>query len=242
MVLDEKFKSFSKSWLRSVIFSQWGHGLWMLNDEGRVQALWLQEMSNQLINQPNGSSWIWTIDLVLFALLIKEILSFFGFKLFWKRNTKALLQLLHHRNSSPWRWKINIDDFLRLVVRIRVILDDEAASDLFHHWGQHILSHLYQIVVISVGHVKLASSVLWVVSLIYRFVSEVFTNLEHSVQTSYHQLFQEQFWSDSHVQFHVEVVVVSNKRSCSGSSRNHVHHGSFDLDEIQVVKILSHKG
>ena len=50
MEVYEKLESLSQTGLWSVIFGQWGHELRMLSNESRVLALWLEEMTDKLVD------------------------------------------------------------------------------------------------------------------------------------------------------------------------------------------------
>ena len=49
---------------------------------------------------------------------------------------------------------------------VGVVFYDEAAGDLLDHSREHVLSDLYEVVIVGIGHVELAGSVLGVVGLI----------------------------------------------------------------------------
>ena len=119
-------------------------------------------------------------------------------------------------------------------LRVWVELDDVASIDLFDHRREHILSKIHKVIVISVGHIEFASCVLRVVSLIDRLVSEVFANFEDSFEASNYTLFQEELRSNSHIQLHIKVIVMGDKSSCCGSTLNHIHHWSFNLNEVTL--------
>lgn len=62
-----------------------------------------------------------------------------------------------------------------------MVFDFVAASDFFDHRGKHVFSDVDEIVVICIGHVELAGSVLRVMGLIDGFISEIFAYFEHSL-------------------------------------------------------------
>jgi hypothetical protein len=96
-----------------------------------------------------------------------------------------------------------------------------------------------KVVIISIGHVELAGSVLGVMGLVDRLVSEVFTNLEYSFQPADDQLLQKQLRSDSHIKFHIEIVMICSKGLGSGSSRDHIHHWGFNFNEVQIIQVAT---
>jgi hypothetical protein len=128
-----------------------------------------------------------------------------------------------------------------VVVGVGVVLDNETAGDLLDHGGKHVLSDADEVVVVSVGHVELAGSVLGVVGLIDGFISEVLADLEDALQAADHQLLEEELRSNPHEEFHVEVVVVGGEGLGSGSSRNHVHHWGLNLDEVHGIQVPAHE-
>lgn len=178
---------------------------------------------------------------MLLTLLIIKDFSFFRFNIFGKRYSEMFLKFFHHRDSSPGRSKVNADNMVGVVIGVRMMLKDVASGELLHHLGKHILGDVHQVIIISVGHVELAGCVLRVVSLINGFVSEVFADFEDSFQTSNNALLEVKFRSNSHVQLHIQVIVMSHEGSGCGSSRNHIHHRRLNLDEVQVIQVPSDK-
>ena len=76
------------------------------------------------------------------------------------------VEFFQHRHSSPWRSEVDLKDFIWFFQTLRMDFDNVAASELFDHRREHVLGEFHQIVEISVSHIKLATGVLWVVSLI----------------------------------------------------------------------------
>ncbi len=75
--------------------------------------------------------------------------------------------------------------------------------------------------------------------LIDGLVSEVFTDFKDSVKAADNKLFQVKLRSDSHVQLHVEIIVMSDKGSGSGTTGDHVHHWGLHFEEFQVSEVSS---
>lgn len=152
----------------------------MLHDKGRVQALTFKETAYQLVNKSDASSWGAAVNVVFSALFVEKLSGFLTFKVLGEWFTKAFFKFFHHGDSSP-RWcEINFKFFLGFGW-IWVELDFVVTSQLFDHFGEHVFSEVEQVIVVSIGHIELATSVLRVVSLIDRFVSEVLTDFEDSV-------------------------------------------------------------
>lgn len=49
-----------------------------------------------------------------------------------------------------------------------------------------------------------------------------------------------EFWSDSHVEIHVQVVVMGDERFGSGAARDHIHHRSLNLTTIKKSMLPNH--
>lgn len=225
-----------------MVLSERRHQLRVFNDEGRVEALTLEEFAYQLVDEPDGGPGVGAVHVMLLALLVIEDLSFFGFNILRERNSKMLFKFLHHGDSPPGGSEVDADHMLGMIVGIRMMLKDVAPGEFLDHLGEHIFGDIHQIIVVSVSHVELACSVFGIVSLVDRLVPEVLSDLEHSLQSAYDTLLEVQLGSDSHVQFHVQVIVMGHKGSGCGSTRNHVHHGSLNLDEVKILEVPSHKG
>ncbi len=144
-----------------------------------------------------------TINVMLDTLLVKENLSFFWFNILRKRHSKMFFKFFHHVDSAPRRSEIDVDNMIWMSFRIWMMFNDIAASEFLDHWRKHILSDVHEIVVISIGHIKLASGIFGVVSLIDGLISEIFADFKHSFKSSYYKLFKVKFWCDSHVQIHI---------------------------------------
>ena len=173
------------------------------------------------------------------ALLVEEHLCFFGLEVCRDGFSELLLESFHHVDASPGRSEVNIKDLVGVVVWVRVVLDDIAAGNFLNHGGEHVLSDVDEIVVVGIGHVELACSVLRVVGLVDRFISEVLSDLKHPLESTNNQLLQIEFRCDSHVEFHIQVVVVGHEGTGSGSSGNHVHHWGLHLHEIKSSEVPS---
>ena len=214
----------------------------MLNDESGVQTLSFQKSTNQFIDHSDGGSGIGAINVVFFALFIEEYFCFFGFEVFGEGYSKLFLESLHHGYSFPGGTEIDVDGLVGMGLGVGMVFDDVASSEVLHHGGEHIFGEVHEIVEIGVGHVELAGCVFGVVGLINGLVSEVFAYFEDSLKTSYYAFFEEEFRGNSHVEFHIKIIVMGDKRSGCSSSRDHIHHGSLYLNEIHFGQVVSHIG
>lgn len=222
-----------------MVFGQGRHHLRVLSDEGRVQALRLEEAADQFVDQPRGSPRCVAGDLVLETLLVEEVPGLLGGDVEREGFLELLSQLLHHADPAPGGSEVDEE----LLVRVEgVWVDGEFVGSLDgqNHGAQQLFGHADPVLVVGVGHVSLAGSVLGVVGLVDPLVPEVLTNLEDSVEAPHHQLLEVEFGGDPHVEFHVQVVVEGLEGSCSRSSRNHMHHRRLHLQEIARLEVAAH--
>lgn len=68
---------FSQSCLRSVELAQRAHNLWVVDQEGRVLEVDLQEMAHQLVDEACSRSGISAVHFVELSLLIKKLVRLF---------------------------------------------------------------------------------------------------------------------------------------------------------------------
>lgn len=168
---------------------------------------------------------------MLLTLLIEKLSGLLTLNILREWFFELFFEFFHHRNPSPWRGEINFQLFFRLG-GVCVYFYFIWASQLHDHLWEHVFSQLKQIFIVSIGHIEFTTGVFWVVSLINRLISEVLANLEDSIQTAHYQLFQIKFRSYSHVEFHVQIIMMSHERSGSSTTWNHVHHRSLHFQKV----------
>lgn len=200
----------------------------------------LKETTNKLVNQPYGGSGMAAVNMMFFTLFIIEISGLIAIDVFRKWFTKLFFKLFHHRNSSPWGREINLKLFLRFS-RIRMNSDFIGASKFQNHFWEQILSKIEEIFIVSISHIEFTAGILWIVSLVNGLVSKVLSDFENPLKSSYNKLFEIELGCDSHIKFHVEIIMMSDKGSGGGTSWNHIHHWGFDLKEIQLIQVFSYK-
>lgn len=120
-----------------------------------------------------------------------------------------------------------------------MVLDFVASLDRQNHAAEKILGDLNDVFVVSVGHVKLASGELGIVSQIDSFVTEQTSNLVDTVDSSDNEHFVVELRSDTQEQVHVQIVVMGDKRLGSGSTSNLVHDRGLDFEETEVVEVAA---
>lgn len=68
------------------------------------------------------------------------------------------------------------------------------------------------------------------------FVSELLADFENAVHATNDEHLEVELGSDTHEQLHLKLVVVSLEGASGGTTGNHVHHGSLDLDELLLAQ------
>lgn len=117
-------------------------------------------------------------------------------------------------------------------------LDDFRASDVLSQTIQQFFGGIHPVFVVGICPISFDTGEFWIVCLINGLISELLSHLIHSIQSSNNTLLKEQLRGDSHSQLHVQVIVESLEGLGSGTSWNHVHHGSFYLQEIFLVEVI----
>ena len=147
-----------------------------------------------------------------------------------------LLESLHHGNARPRGLEVNLN--LRCA-GLGAVLDLVIASDLLDHVGDHLLGHVHEVLIVGVSLVELTGGELRVVGEINALIAELTANLIHTVQTANDQHLQVQLGSDTKVQVHVQVVVMSDEGLGNGTTGDHVHHGRLDLKEVTLIEVTA---
>jgi hypothetical protein len=225
-----------------VPLGKWTHNLGRVCNKARRNQLTFEVLANEFVNQPCSASWVRAVDVLLLAQLVEEHPCFFGVKLgvVGHLDSECLFQAFHHWDATEWRSKVNFVHLLWVAGVVHwVVLDFVGSSDCLHELTEELLSHLHKIVVVSVGLIELASSKLRVVGKINGFVSKLLANFKDSVQTSDNKLLQVKFRRNTHVEFHVKVVVESLEGTCCGTTWNHVHHRCLHFNKVALSQKLS---
>lgn len=147
----------------------------------------------------------------------------------------SLLQGRDHIHTPPRSLPVDIVGLPGLGVEGSLI----ATSDVLDKTRNKLFRHVHKIVVVGIGPVKLAGRELGVVSQINALVSELATDLIHTLQTTDDKHLQIQLWRDTHEQVHIQLVVMGDERLGGRTAGNGVHHGRLDLGEVTVIKEVS---
>ena len=93
--------------------------------------------------------------------------------------------------------------------------------------------------IVSICPIKLASGEFRVVSSINTLISEVLTNFKDTVKSSHNAHFKVKFRSYSHEKLGVKSMMEGFERFGSSSTRDEVHHRSFNFNEFLLNEVVS---
>ena len=221
--------------LRAVILGKRTHDLGVLGNESGVDNVVLQEFADKGIEKTSRRVGRGALQL----MLVKQSLELdvdLGIIQGRKLAVHLLLESLHHGNTRPRGLEVNLN--LRCA-GLGAVLDLVIASDLLDHVGDHLLSHVHEVLVVGVSLVELTGGELRVVSEINTLIAELTANLIHTVQTTNDQHLQVQLGSDTEVQVHVQVVVMGDEGLGNGTTGDHVHHRCLNLKEVTLIKVTA---
>src|SRR6266571_2356463 len=97
--------------------------------------------------------------------------------------------------------------------------------------AQKLLRESHEVAVIAVSLVELEHGELGVVPGRDALVPEIAVDLEHFLESAYHQAFQVELGRDAQEKLHVERVVVRLERPGVRAAGNRLHHRRLDLEE-----------
>ena len=78
-------------------------------------------------------------------------------------------------------------------------------------------------------------------SKINTFISELLSNFKDSVKSTNNKHLQVEFWSNSHKEIHVQIVMESLEWSGSSTTWDHVLHGGLNFEEVSVSQEFSNE-
>lgn len=237
LLADESLEALAETGDAAVVLGEGRHHLRVSGDEGRVDTLLLDPLTNELVKKTSVGLGGRAVDLVFSTKRLQEVVGLLGVELITRRELLAgnPLELGNHLNPPPGTLPVDVVDLARLCVVLGLV----STGDLLDHSGDEVFSDRHHVVGIAVGPVELASGELGVVGKIDSLVSELAANLVHTLETTHNQHLQVQLRRDTHEQIHVVLVVVSDERLSGGTTGNGVHHGGLDLDEIALVEVAA---
>jgi hypothetical protein len=237
LLTNESLESFTKSNTVTVVLGQRRHHLRVSSDEGGVDTLLLNELSDELVEHTCVGLRGRTVDLVGLKDLLQELVGLLGVKLVSGREllSSSLLKRGHHVDTLPGLGPVYVVDLTGLSVELGGV----SSGNLLDHGGNKVLGNLDKVVVVGVGPVELTGGEFRVVGKVDTLVTELATNFVDTLKTSNNKHLEVQLGGDTHEHVHVEVVVVGDEGLGGGSSSNLVHHGSLNFDEIPGVEVLT---
>jgi len=218
----------------AVVLGQRGHHLRVARDEGRVDARLLDEFADEFVQHAGvGHGWR-ALDVVLRQELLEELVRLLRVELVARREllARGLLEGRDHLDPAPGRLPVDGVHLAGLGVEGRLV----AAGDVLDQTGDELLSQVHDVVDVRVGPVELAGGELRVVGEVDALVAELAAQLVHALQTADDEHLEVQLGRDTHVQVHVELVVVRDERLGRRTAGDGVHHGRLDLDEVAAVE------
>jgi hypothetical protein len=223
-----------------VALGERAHDLGVLCDEGGVDALVLDELADELVEEARRRARLGALDAVLGAEALEDEAGLLGEEVRGELDVERVLDALHHGDAPEGRGEVDRDGRLGLLRAVGVVGDDVGAADGLDHAGDHVLGHAHEVVVVGVGHVELARGELGVVREVDALVAELAAQLVDAVEAADDELLEVELGRDAHEEVEVEVVVVRDEGPGGRPSRDHVHHGRLDLDESALVKVPPH--
>ena len=175
MIINEEFEPFAQLRIMPVILGERGHDLRMVDDEGGTETVDFEEMSSELIEQPGSGARRRTFATMLFGQRVQLLLEFQRAQVLHELHLHRLLQSADHADLPERRLEVYHPTLPSAPVLLDRV-DRKQVTVVVHlqnHRRQHILRYLHRVMVISIGHVKLASREFRVVCLINTLVSEI---------------------------------------------------------------------
>ena len=105
----------------------------MLDNESWILTLTFQKVSDELVYEASGVARWLAVNIELAAHLVEEFPSFFGGDVLGQGLSSFGFELIHHRNSSPWRCKVNLKELVRILEPFWMVLDNVASCDFLDH-------------------------------------------------------------------------------------------------------------
>lgn len=238
MIVAEELKALDKAGLAAMPLGERAHDLGVVDQEGRVLAVNLDEVPNELVNQAWRRAWVCAVDSFLLAEFVEEDASLFSCEsvTLGELNTENLFKALHHWDALERRSEVDLNNVSLVLGTVGMVLNFVRTMNLEDHLREHVLGELHQVVVVSIGPVKFAGSELRVVGEVNALITELLANLKHSVDASDNQHLKVELWGNSHEQLHIKIVVESLEGTSGGATWDHVHHRGLNLEEVTLAK------
>ena len=201
LLADERLETFTETGVVAVVLGQRGHHLRVPDDEGRVDAGLLDELTHELVEHARVGERGRTLDVVLLEDVLEELVGFVGVQLlaWWELLAGGLLESRNHLDAPPGSLPVDVVHFAGLGGERGLV----TAGDVLDETRNKILSDVHDVVHIGISPVELAGGELGVVGKIDPFVTELAAQLVHALKTSDNQHLQIQLGSNTHEQVHI---------------------------------------
>lgn len=240
LLADERLEALAETGDLAVVLGEGAHDLRVAGDEGGVDAALLDVLADELVDDAGVGQGRCAVELHLLEDASEEVVGLLGVELVAGRELLAgcLLELGDHLISRPGLLPVDLVDLAGLVGEGGLV----AAGQVLDESRDHVLSDVHEVIDISVGLIEFNGGEFGVVGKISALVSELTSNLVHSVQATDDQHLEVKLRGDTHVHLHIVLVVMGCEGLGCGTTGNLVHHGSLNLDEVALVKVSADPG
>lgn len=251
---DESLETLAETGSSTVALGKRRHHLGVADNEGRADALRLEVLAGKSINHTGAGKGRAALNAGLGKDLLEELDALVSVELIGRREllASAFLEGGNHGDTAPGALPVD----LKLLALGVVVLGDVGAVDVLDQARNELLSHVHEVVHVSVSHIELEGGEFYqsvsiglfvvytytlarltrVVSQINAFVTELTAHLVDTVETTDNKHLEVQLGGNTQEHVHVEIVVVGNEGLGSGTASNDVEHGGLDRDEVAVVE------
>ena len=222
-----QLKAFCQIRIAAVFLCQRRHFDRIVSDESRLNVVAFAEFAEDFVNQL-----AFTHGVVNFHV---EFLANFTNLLFVHTSqviAREFLDRIQHGYTFERSFEVDY-----VVAYLYFCCTVYIQTDFFNH----VFCKLHHPVVILVSYVDFHTGKFRIVCTVHTFVTEVLTDFIHTFETTHNQSLQVQLTGNTHVQWNIQCVVVSDKRTCRSTSGNRLKNRSFNFDISFRVEILSHR-
>jgi len=114
---------------------------------------------------------------------------------------------------------------------LSLIGDNGRSADLESQAFKKLFRQIHKVIEIVVGPVELTGCEFRIMLRVQAFIAEAAVNLENPFKSAHQETFEIQLRSYTHVQIHIQSVVVRNEGFRRGAAGNGMHHGRFHFHE-----------
>lgn len=240
LLADESLETLAETLVAAVILGERRHHLGVTSDHSGVDALLLDKLTDKLVEHASVCKRRRALDVGLLEHALEELVGLVGVQLvaFGELFTTGFLESGNHLDALPGLGPVDGVDLAVLGLELGLVATGQVLDEV----GHKVLGGVHQVVDIGKSLVELASGELGVVGKIDTLVAELTANLVDTLETTDDQLLEEQLGGDTHVQLHIEVIVVCLEGLGGSTTSDGVHHGSLDLDEVTRVEVVADVG